>query len=88
MVDTYNLNHEFCLRYQRVTASGCKDIGMRKSELVAKNQYYCTFFKLKVPSLNNSEFLLVKIIASQITIRLERLRYLEFKLFFYKGKMY
>ena len=74
MVDTYNLNHEFCLRYQRVTPSGCKDIGMRKSELVAKNQYYCTFFKLKVPSLNNSEFLLVKIIASQITIRLERLR--------------
>ena len=32
------------LKYQRPTPSGCKDIGIRKFEFVAKTQFLCAFF--------------------------------------------
>ena len=30
------------LKYQRLTPSGCKDIAIWKSEVVAKTQFFCT----------------------------------------------
>ena len=36
-------SNNISLKYQRVTTSGFKDIGIRKSEFVAKNQLLCVF---------------------------------------------
>ena len=51
-----------CLKYQRFTPSGCKDIGIRTFEFVAKEQFLCemiqripSFFIAYYISLNRSE---------------------------------
>ena len=41
------------LKYLRSTTLGCKDIGIRQSEFVAKTQFLCLYWSIWIPKLQN-----------------------------------
>jgi len=43
------------LKYQRFTPSGCKDIGIRKFEFVAKNPFLCSLRKDINKTINRND---------------------------------
>ena len=59
------------LNYQKFTPSGCKDIGLRKYEFVAKTR----FFLFKSVSINNYNFSLKSISAH---VEYNRLKLVQF----------
>ena len=50
---TFDRSKNISLKYQRFTTLASKDIGIRKSEFVAKSQFLCSSVINNTPSLNN-----------------------------------
>ena len=58
-------SNKLSLKYQRFTLSGCRDIGIRKFEFVAKTQFLCSTPTSHNPSLGSCNDVLSTTKSSQ-----------------------
>ena len=77
----YISNYEICLKYQRFIPSGGKNIGIRKSEFVAKTQFLCIRIYKPVEKLTKSA-------SRRVCMILWRSVLLKFRLYTPKIKKY